>query len=69
MLTDSEKLLTKGAFEKWINSEPLSLADLDRVIHVIEHSTLLVDTANQPAQINGLIRFRTALQRFFPPPQ
>ena len=70
MLSDSEKLMTRVAFEKWMNSEPLTLSDLDRLIYVFEHCNLAVDTANQAAQINSLMKFRTVLQqRFFPPPQ
>jgi hypothetical protein len=67
LLTDSEKLLTRGVFEKLMNGEVMTTVDLDRLTLVFEKCAVMVDTSNQAAQAASIYRLQQVLRsRFFP---
>jgi len=64
-MDNEEKLLLKAALTKLMNDEPLALADLHRIIDLIESASFQVDDGNPDSLAGAQSRFIGVLQNRF----
>jgi len=68
-MLDTDRMHTIGAMVKWVDGEPMSIQDLERIVRVFE-TKLLQTSQVDPASLSGTqMRLRDALSRYYQQPK